>query len=528
MRWTLLLLVVAGALVPGAEAAGRFEWTSSDPVRFQGEATSTLEGGSFQVLAAEWAGSDVLRVADGVVRILEWNETILLDAPIRPLVEDPIEPANASYVLRDADVFATWDGEGRVVRGVMGPSSRLALTSAVASRGLPAWLTAPSEQSRGEVGSYPGAPEDVEWQWNSGDAFFGNETFGAVRAADTAPSAFPFERALLDVAGKGRVLVEGGNLTFTDADGVTRVERLGRWTVEDPVPLGGPRRAVHRRAIIEGSIDSASIVLDSRWGVAAASSTWTLVGSAKWTRASGTVEQDGTSRTFDGEPVEVTGSFDFDPTRRAAGLMGVAYAGTLDEGATVTIGGQALAAPPSRAAVSPVALSLGALALATVLLALKFLPAMYTRIAPNDLLENSRRRGIYERVVAQPGIHQRELHRAAGGAWGPFTFHMRLLREAGYLRVEEQGRYRLVFPASGGGSSVTIPHPVTRAVYDAMPADGSVISFTDLVARVGVSRQLLSYHLRTLESRGLAASIRMGVRGRGVRRVGQGETARVA
>jgi predicted transcriptional regulator len=159
-----------------------------------------------------------------------------------------------------------------------------------------------------------------------------------------------------------------------------------------------------------------------------------------------------------------------------------------------------------------------AVLVALLLVAWKVVGAFFTRIAPKDVLFHPRRRAIHEAVRERPGERLRDLQRRLDMAWGVFSFHLHVLVKTGHLVLRKEGAYTLALPIVPGERAAIIPHPVTRAVYDLLPPDGSPVPFPELRARLGFSRQRVNHHLHALESRGLVEVHRGPDGARGVSR----------
>lgn len=149
---------------------------------------------------------------------------------------------------------------------------------------------------------------------------------------------------------------------------------------------------------------------------------------------------------------------------------------------------------------------LGLLPVAPRASVLLLMPLAFARLDRDELLSHPTRAALLREVRDSGGLHLRELHRRVGGAWGAFAFHVRTLVQAGHLRERRQGRY-VVVVAAGARPAPCAPvcQPLARRILDALPHDGAPVALVDLRDRLGVSRQLLDYHLRRLEGLSLVA-----------------------
>jgi DNA-binding transcriptional ArsR family regulator len=298
----------------------------------------------------------------------------------------------------------------------------------------------------------------------------------------------PAGNAEISILGGVHLYAAGGTLAFTDASGEAHALRTGNWS-DDPATV------TRRDVFFEGTLGSASIPAGPRWGIGAPGASWRFDGEIAWTDATGEARANGTTKSFSHEDVRARGSLLVEPDPAALGSE-ARYRASGDV-QTLTIGGAPLVAPRGAPTAALVGASLLALAAA-----LAGGLALYTRLAAADLLAHPQRARICRAAEIEPGIHLRELHRRAGGGWGAFRAHLHLLRRGGHLRVERRGRYALVFPARVAPQAA-IPHPLARAVYDALPDDGSPLPLVALRERVGTTRQLLNYHAGRLEAAGL-------------------------
>lgn len=301
---------------------------------------------------------------------------------------------------------------------------------------------------------------------------------------------------VVSASGEGSFDLDGGNITILHSNGTSERFRLSPTIETDGEPLKLER---HFRLIFTGTIGDADIPLEDYWLVAGPRPEWHIDGSADWPRASGT--EGGVA--FKDQPVHVEGSFSLtpDPSRNGA-LDADLFA--LEGDYSLSAAGVALTPEPARAA-PPVAAWTIASVLAALLawfgsphLAGRIVAPFYTRIARDDIATHPARSRICEHLTQAPGVHLRDLHRRIGGAWGTFSFHLGMLRQAGVIRFERDGRYVAIYLAHQEIARAG-PRTVTaQKVLEALPHDGSPMPVTKLRERVGLSRQLLDHHLAAL------------------------------
>lgn len=111
---------------------------------------------------------------------------------------------------------------------------------------------------------------------------------------------------------------------------------------------------------------------------------------------------------------------------------------------------------------------------------------------------------LLELIRGTPGLHLRELQRRTGLGWGALAHHFSTLVRQRAVRVERNGRHLLAYAAGAAPLEETEKlalHGEARVIYDAIGPEGSTQG--DLVASLGVSRQLVAYHLERLAEKGL-------------------------
>lgn len=121
-------------------------------------------------------------------------------------------------------------------------------------------------------------------------------------------------------------------------------------------------------------------------------------------------------------------------------------------------------------------------------------------------LEHPRRRRLYEYIRAHPGIHLRALSQALSMGLGVLRLHLATLRREGFVRSRRTGRRRIYFAWSyrgGAGSSRR------ERLLDAIDRSQGVTP-GGLAREFGVSRMLVSYHVRRLQENGEVVALRSG------------------
>jgi len=515
-RAALVLLV---ALAAPTALAATLDLSTRAPVGVDATVAAHAAGGSLLLRGDGLTLDARLAGVRGNLTLYTWERASAA------VVGSPLPPAQVraeTHRLDGGDVLLHAAGEAVELR-VAAQGGHLAVEGEpLRGEGRPAFL-ARAYRDRPDAAPAAGdAPERVPIAWEAGWAFVGDFGF----EAGARVQGFPVPPApRLAATGALDVQAFGGNVTFTDAEGRTRTVALGNVARERPLLAGEAEVRTVRRLVLHADDARVAVPLAGEWGLAAPALSWRVDGTLRFADATGRAEVEGRWTSFADADVRVDLDGRVDPAPGALALDPDAYAAQ-GEVRSLRVDGRD-AAPAAARRVAPAAaaaLPLAALALLAATKAGQALlahgaAALYTRLSPGRVLSHPTRARIVRVVDEEPGIHQRELHRRSGVAWGAFAFHLRTLEKAGHLRRVRAGPYVAVVPASARDSAPPLPHPVARAVYDALPQDGGPIPLADVVAKVGRSRELVSYHLRGLEERGLARRTVLEDGRRGVERV---------
>ena len=131
---------------------------------------------------------------------------------------------------------------------------------------------------------------------------------------------------------------------------------------------------------------------------------------------------------------------------------------------------------------------------------------LFTRMSPDQVLENPNRSLALQLVQANPGIHVEELARSANLSRGATMHHVRVLQRAGKLRTVRAAGRILVF-ATGPGAVVpsmhdlAVQHPSARRVLDLIRTEPG-ITVRELADRTGLEYGAAHYHVKRFQSMG--------------------------
>ncbi len=130
-----------------------------------------------------------------------------------------------------------------------------------------------------------------------------------------------------------------------------------------------------------------------------------------------------------------------------------------------------------------------------------------------ELLSHAVRKQIYEDIRAHPGESYMDIKRNLSLSNGGLTHHLRVLEREGLIHSDTEGGRRLLHspdalhPFAGENARHRIHDGLLGAFAEAA---GAAVS--EVAGRLGISRQLATYHARVLAQQGLVRLERRGNR----------------
>ncbi len=158
--------------------------------------------------------------------------------------------------------------------------------------------------------------------------------------------------------------------------------------------------------------------------------------------------------------------------------------------------------PEAAAGISFVALLIGA----TYWLwpALKAMPvfSLFSRVRPDQMMENPIRSDIYEVIKAEPGIHYQELVRRIGKGASVVDHHLRKLDLGNFISVQKGQGFTCFFPKGVVDHRIMMVVPIlrtegaSRVLREVVKRPGQSVS--ELARSVGIAKSTVSYHVGRL------------------------------
>jgi len=141
-----------------------------------------------------------------------------------------------------------------------------------------------------------------------------------------------------------------------------------------------------------------------------------------------------------------------------------------------------------------------------------FLP-LYTRLHPEELKDQVTRGRIWGYIQGNPGDSFYNIKGVLEVSTGTLMHHLQILERERIVRSQLRGSRRFYYaagakmPDNGDGL-----HQVQHRIVEVAKEQATGISMADLAFVLGISPQLLNYHVGVLEGKGLVERERVGVR----------------
>lgn len=175
-----------------------------------------------------------------------------------------------------------------------------------------------------------------------------------------------------------------------------------------------------------------------------------------------------------------------------------------------------LATIPSK--VNPVTVASGVAAVGLLALAARLLWPLFSKLAPDRILEHPRRSQILDFVRNQPGVETNTVARSLGLRWANVVHHVGTLQRSGHIAVHRIGGRTALFPANMGyrGKEEKIAilrRDTARRLHEALQAHPGMDQ-AGLASRLQITQQRVSQSLRVLGSVALVRTEQDGRRRR--------------
>lgn len=133
---------------------------------------------------------------------------------------------------------------------------------------------------------------------------------------------------------------------------------------------------------------------------------------------------------------------------------------------------------------------------------------LYSRITNGEVLDQSTRKEIYDYIVSNPGTHFSSIMKDLKLKNGVTSYHLAMLEREGFITSRHTGLYRRF--SISGVSTKDLPQTKIRKEIIRTINDNPGISQTDIASNIGVSNQVVNYHIRILKKENSIKLVREG------------------
>jgi DNA-binding MarR family transcriptional regulator len=135
---------------------------------------------------------------------------------------------------------------------------------------------------------------------------------------------------------------------------------------------------------------------------------------------------------------------------------------------------------------------------------------LYSRITNGQVLKQDTRKNIYDYIDSNPGSCFSSIMKDLKLKNGVTSYHLAMLEREGYIKCKYMGLYKRFYV--NGASTRDFPQSKIRREIIQTIADNPGISQTDIASQLGVSNQVVNYHIGVLKKANFIKIIRDGFR----------------
>lgn len=140
---------------------------------------------------------------------------------------------------------------------------------------------------------------------------------------------------------------------------------------------------------------------------------------------------------------------------------------------------------------------------------LYFLVPLYSRLSKEKVLNQFLRGQIYGYIMAYPGENYSSIKKAMGVENGTLTHHLYILEREGFVTSRVDGRNKRFYPAGMTRVKKAKASMIQKAILK-MIRQGPNLTQTEIAEALGTSKQVVNYHIKSLEKIGLLSVAKNG------------------
>jgi DNA-binding MarR family transcriptional regulator len=135
---------------------------------------------------------------------------------------------------------------------------------------------------------------------------------------------------------------------------------------------------------------------------------------------------------------------------------------------------------------------------------------LYTRITNGQVLKQDTRRNIYDYIASNPGAYFSSIMKNLKLKNGVTSYHLAMLEREGYIKSTIMGLYKRFYV--NGASTKEFPLSKIRREILKTIVDNPGISQTDIASKLGLSNQVVNYHIGILKEANIIKIVKDGFR----------------
>ncbi|MEE9115495.1 MAG: MarR family transcriptional regulator, partial [Thermoplasmata archaeon] len=140
---------------------------------------------------------------------------------------------------------------------------------------------------------------------------------------------------------------------------------------------------------------------------------------------------------------------------------------------------------------------------------LYFLVPLYSKLNKGQVLNQFLRGQIYGYIMAYPGENYSSIKKAMGVENGTLTHHLYILEREGFVTSRVDGRNKRFYPAGVTREKKTKASMIQKAILK-MIRQISDLTQTEIAEALGTSKQVVNYHIKSLQKNGLLSVAKNG------------------
>ncbi len=135
---------------------------------------------------------------------------------------------------------------------------------------------------------------------------------------------------------------------------------------------------------------------------------------------------------------------------------------------------------------------------------------LYSRITNGQVLKQDTRKSIYDYITSNPGVYFSSIMKDLELKNGVTSYHLSMLEREGYIKSKNEGIYRRFY--ANGASTTEIPLSQLRRSIVTTIVDNPGISQTEIALKLGLSNQVVNYHVGIMKKANLIKIVKDGYR----------------